>query len=145
MRLSVQGVMGLKFTMKRLLILLIIIVGLLFTTLFLTGKHVLNLVFGEACGNEVLYSIPSPDEERMAYVFKRDCAATTDFSYHLTVLKADEEFQNQSGNTFISEKTFTAKWTDDRHLEVDYSPHAKTHEMDRQVSGVRIDYVTSVE
>ncbi|MFC4411806.1 DUF5412 family protein [Chungangia koreensis] len=128
---------------KRLLISIVFIAGLFIISFIVTGKYVLNLVFEDACGNEVVHSTLSPDEERIAYVFKRDCGATTDYSYQLTILNADEELQNKSGNAFISDKPFTAEWTDDQQLEVQYSKLAKSTKMKRKVAGVNIQYSPS--
>lgn len=130
---------------KRLLLLFVLITCLFIFTLIFSGKSVLDLIIGDSCGNEIIQSLPSPDDERIAYVFKRDCGATTDYSYQLTVLKADKQFQNESGNAFISDRSFSVSWTGDRKLEVEYAPHAENYKMDRRVKEVQIEYLTIVE
>lgn len=130
-----------SLTYKRTLMISVLIIVLLLMTLLFTGKYVLNLVFEDACANDIVQTLPSPDEKRMAYVFKRDCGATTDYSYQLSILKADEEFQNKAGNAFISEKSLTVQWTDARQLEVQYALEAQSSKMKREVDGVQIEYI----
>ncbi|MGG1679256.1 hypothetical protein ACIFOT_26545 [Neobacillus sp. NRS-1170] len=47
---------------------------------FISGKYLLDLVFAGACGNQILKSVPSPGGDKVAYVFLRDCGATTNYS-----------------------------------------------------------------
>src|SRR4051794_28607649 len=121
---------------KTILITIIIIL-----ILFMAGKYLLDFLFEDMCGNDIKQKIPSPNGENVAYVFERSCGATTGFSPQLSVLDEDDDFQNESGNTFRSDKDFSIEWIDEKNLKVIYDKSSETSEMDKKVNGVRIEYV----
>lgn len=100
----------------------------------------MDIVFGTACGNQVLKTVPSPDGEKVAYVFLRDCGTTTNYSPQLSILDKGDHFKNDVGNTFISDKSFSIEWLDDRKLKVMYSQSSETSDMDKRVNGVKVEY-----
>jgi hypothetical protein len=42
------------------------------------------------CENEVFSDVPSPSGKEHAIVFQRDCGATTDFSFQVSILNRSE-------------------------------------------------------
>jgi hypothetical protein len=71
-----------------------------------------NLAIG-LCGNEVLSQTQQPNNGKYDLVeFKRDCGATTGFSYHLSIIEHGNELKNVSGNIYISNSEFTTQWID---------------------------------
>ena len=108
---------------------------------FMAGKYLLNFLFEDMCGNDIKQKIPSPNGENVAYVFERSCGATTGFSPQLSVLDKDDDFQNEWGNTFRSDKDFYIEWIDEKSLKVIYDKSSETYETDKKVNGVRIEYV----
>jgi hypothetical protein len=108
---------------------------------FMAGKYLLDFLFEDMCGNDIKQKIPSPNGEKVAYVFERSCGATTGFSPQLSVLDKDDDFQNESGNTFRSDKDFSIEWIDEKNLKVIYDKSSETYETDKKVNGVRIKYV----
>ncbi|MGE7603073.1 DUF5412 family protein [Peribacillus sp. NPDC097675] len=117
----------------------ITIIVLLF--IFLVGKYVLDTLFGDMCSNETVQKIPSPSGEKMAYVFKRDCGATTGFSPQLSILNNNDKIQNKSGNTFRTDKDFNIEWLDEKQLVVNYNKSSEIYEMDKNVNGIKVLYV----
>ncbi|WP_342041940.1 DUF5412 family protein [Bacillus sp. OTU2372] len=122
--------------LKAILITIIVIL-----VLFVAGKYLLDTLFGDICGNEILQKVPSPSGEKVAYIFTRDCGATTGISPQLTILNKNDTFQNISGNTFRSDKEFSIRWLSNKKLQVIYEKKSETYEMDESVSGIKIDYV----
>jgi Family of unknown function (DUF5412) len=108
---------------------------------FMAGKYLLYFLFEDMCGNDIKQKSPSPNGENVAYVFERSCGATTGFSPQLSVLDKDDDFQNESGNTFRSDKDFSIEWIDEKNLKVIYDKSSENYEMDKKVSWVRIEYV----
>lgn len=108
---------------------------------FIVGKYVLDKLFGDMCGNDILQKVPSPSGENVAYVFERSCGATTGVSPQLSILDKDKDLQNESGNTFRSDKEFSIEWLDEKSLKVIYDKSSETYEMDKKVNGIEIDYV----
>ncbi|PGY07107.1 hypothetical protein COE25_25200 [Bacillus sp. AFS031507] len=121
---------------KSILITLIVIL-----LIFMVGKYVLNTLFGDMCGNDIVQKVPSPNGEKVAYIFTRDCGATTSSSPQLSILNKDENLPNKSGNTFRSNKEFSIGWLSKMKLRVIYDKNSETYEMDESVNGIEIDYV----
>ncbi|WP_078410760.1 hypothetical protein [Priestia abyssalis] len=125
-----------KNKLKPILVTVIVIFAV-----YMTGKYVLDSLFGDMCGNEVVQKVPSPSGKKVAYIFTRDCGATTGFAPQLSILDKGDKFQNKSGNTFRSDKDFSIGWIDDKRLQVIYDKKSNTYEMDKRVNGIKVEYV----
>jgi hypothetical protein len=99
-------------------------------------------LFSGACTNEILSTNDSSNGRYTAYIFTRDCGATTSVSYQLSILKKDKKFKNKSGNTFVSKQEFDVEWEDDTQLSVVYPELSETYEMDKKVGRVVVVYKT---
>jgi hypothetical protein len=119
----------------------IVMTLIIISFVFLAGKFLLDFLIGGMCANEIKQKIPSPNGENVAYVFVRDCGATTGLSHQLSILDKDDDFPNKSGNTFRSDKDFSIEWTDVKNLKVIYDKSSNTYEMDKKVKGITIEYV----
>jgi hypothetical protein len=119
----------------------IIVIAVVFTA----GKFALDAFIGDLCGNDINQKIPSPNGENVAYIFERSCGATTGFSPQLSVLDNDEEFQNESGNTFRSNKEFSVEWLNENNLKVIYDISSEINKMDKKVNGIMVQYVEKKE
>ena len=124
---------------KRFKTILLAITIILFVVI--AGNYLLDFVFGDMCGNDIKQKVPSPIGENVAYIFERSCGATTGFSPQLSILAKDDDFQNESGNTFMSDENFSIEWLDEKKLKVIYDKSSETYEMDKKVSGIKIEYV----
>ncbi|WML26587.1 hypothetical protein [Neobacillus sp. OS1-33] len=122
--------------LKPLLITAIVLIGLYFA-----GSYLLDKLFGDMCGNDIVQKSPSPDGDKVAYIFQRDCGATTGTSYQLSLLETDDEFPNKGGNTFVSDNQFRIKWITNDKLRVNYEKSSKTYEMDKSVDWTKIEYI----
>lgn len=100
----------------------------------------MSLLFPDMCGNDITRKIDSPNKDYVAYLFTRDCGATTRYSYQLSILKNGEELENEGGNTFVSYSPFEVKWKSPYQLNVSYDKNADTFEKDEKVGKVRISY-----
>ncbi|OCA92599.1 hypothetical protein [Pseudobacillus wudalianchiensis] len=122
--------------LKPLLITAVVLIGLYFA-----GNYVLNTLFGDMCGNKIVQKLPSPNGDKVAYIFQRDCGATTGTSYQLSILNSDEELPNKSGNAFVSDNQFQIKWITNDKLRVNYNKSSETYEMDKSVGWTKIEYI----
>ncbi|MGG2024675.1 hypothetical protein AB1282_02705 [Gottfriedia sp. S16(2024)] len=86
------------------------IIAAVITVISLAGYFTLDYLFGDMCGNEITHKEVSPKGDKVAYIFQRDCGATTGYSYHLSILGSDRKLPNKSGNTFVSDDTFLINW-----------------------------------
>ncbi|MFS0671376.1 DUF5412 family protein [Peribacillus frigoritolerans] len=123
------------YKLKPLLITTIVLIGI-----YLVGSYIRKL-FGNMCGNEIVQKSASPSGDKVAYIFQRDCGATTEASYQLSLIDADEELPNKSGNTFVSDNDFQIKWINNKKLRVNYKNSSETYEMDKRVDWTKIEYV----
>lgn len=122
---------------KRLLIAIVIIIAI-----FIGGRYVLTLLFGGMCGNEIIQVVPSPSGDKVAYLFNRDCGATTGVSFQLSIMDKGDELPNKTGNTFVSDGEFTIEWVNRKNLNVTYRKSSETYKMDTRVNGITIEYVS---
>lgn len=131
--------------MRKLLKLILMIFGVILialTAMLTIFFVIIHFFFASACGNEVVSANDSPNEAYTAYVFTRDCGATTSVSYQLSILKKGKMLKNKGGNTFVSEEEFDVEWTDDTALTVAYPTSAKTYKMKSKRGKVDITYPT---
>ncbi len=100
------------------------------------------------CGNEILSESLSPDGSKRAVLFSRNCGATTDYSWQISILGAKEVLPDDGGNAFVADTDHGAvqemkvevDWKDSDHLIVSYPEHARVFHQSTMVRGVRISY-----
>ncbi len=54
------------------------------------------------CENEIVHQETSIDGRKKAVVFERNCGATTSYSTHVRLLRADTALPDESGNVFVA-------------------------------------------
>ncbi len=84
------------------------------------------------CGNQVFQEIYSPDSQYKVVIFQRDCGATTGFSTQLSILKAEEELSNTSGNILVldghpKQTQIQVDWQNARSVDITYADGYKVH------------------
>jgi hypothetical protein len=110
----------------------------------------------ETCTNTIVSRLSSPDGQREAVMFQRDCGATTGFSTQVSILDAGSKL-NGAGNTFRADDDHDAarvgdwggswaeiKWLSSDHLLVRYAAKSRIFEQDDTVSGVKVTYESVV-
>ena len=97
---------------------------------------------GDPCDNSQPIRVPSPDESAAAWVFVRDCGATTAKSVQVSVLPASDGAPREAGNTFIigAESTVVAEWTAAGQLVISYEPLAEIFKREVRVGEVEVAY-----
>lgn len=110
--------------------------------------HLAAVVLGIGCGvidpceNSQQSRVPSPDEEVAAWVFIRDCGATTAKSVQVSVVPASDGAPSEAGNTFIigGESTVVAEWQAAGQLVISYEPLAEIFKREVRVGEVEVSY-----
>jgi len=120
----------------------LLITTLIIISIFMVGKYTLDSIFEDMCGNEIIQEVPSPSGEKVAYIFNRDCGATTGVSFQLSIMDKGDDLPNKSGNTFVAEGDFTIEWVSEKILSVKYRKSSETYEMDKRVNGIKVEYVS---
>lgn len=106
----------------------------------------------DMCSNEVVTRLASPDGEREAVMFQRDCGATAGFSTQVSILETGELLSGR-GNTFRADDDHGAaergawggswaemKWLASDRLLIRYATNSRLFEQDDSVSGVVVSY-----
>lgn len=94
------------------------------------------------CGNQVITQEIQPDNgSYKLVVFKRDCGATTAYSYQLSVIKKNSQLENSAANIYISDHEFNAFWTDKNTIEIRGFSY-KEYKQERKYKGIKIQYNT---
>jgi hypothetical protein len=107
------------------------------------------------CANEVLNTIPSPDEALKVVVFQRDCGATTGFSTQVSLLRKNDRLPNSPGNLLVADTDrgnapsgpgggpeARITWANSRALMVSYHRKARIFRANTDVLGVSVSYAT---
>ena len=107
----------------------------------------------DACGNQVVARVPSPDGVHVAVVFVRDCGATTDYSTQVSLLDAHEAVPPERGNIFSADTDHGAApgaawggpevqihWSGNSRLMLSYHRAARIFLRESSQSGVAIIY-----
>ena len=107
---------------------------------------------GDACSNEIVARVASPDGEREAVMFQRDCGATTGFSTQVSILEPGEPLSG-IGNAFRADDDHGSaatgpwggswaemEWLASDRLLIRYATKSRLFEQDESVSGVAISY-----
>jgi len=100
------------------------------------------------CDNEILSESFSPDGTKRAVLFSRDCGATTDFSWQLSIVGAKEALPNDAESVFIVDTNHGAvqemkveiDWKGSDNLIVSYPDRARIFHQLTMMRGVRISY-----
>ena len=106
----------------------------------------------DVCQNTFLSNTASPDGERHAVLFMRDCGATTDFSTQVSILRENGPATG-AGNLFIADGGSASApptdhggpwaevvWQGPRRLLVRYDSMAEVYKQQDQVAGVTVTY-----
>lgn len=80
-------------------------------------------LFSDMCGNYEYSTLQSPDAKYKAVIFQRDCGATTGFSTQISILSANEDLINESGNIFTmdghpNDVAPKVEWLNDTTLKI---------------------------
>jgi hypothetical protein len=102
------------------------------------------------CDNTIYQTIPSPDRRHKVILYSRDCGATTGYSTHISVAKANID----TGFTiFIADDVHgkanlhpvhqnlidvRVRWINDHSLELSYDKNARLFKEKAQVGGITI-------
>lgn len=100
------------------------------------------------CGNTLLCEATSPNRDKRAVVFERDCGATTGFSDHVTILAARQHLPNEGGNAFIVDdghgsvprRGVEVQWQSSDRLVISYPASARIFRQELRVNGVTVIY-----
>lgn len=101
-----------------------------------------------ACENQVVDRITSPDNNKVLYIFERDCGATTDFVTHVAVLARSAAFDSDTvGNVFVADSnrgkvkfTVRAKWISPSAIEIAYPSGSRVYKKITDANGIQIAY-----
>jgi hypothetical protein len=82
------------------------------------------LWYSGGCRNTIQQRIPSPDGQKAAVVFERDCGATTDYGTHVAVLARDAPPPRRSGNAYVygHRTKLTLRWDSPSRLQIRHFP-----------------------
>jgi hypothetical protein len=97
----------------------------------------------EPCENAPIIDIPSPDKRLAAWVFVRDCGATTAKAVHVSVRPASAGLPRDPGNTLIIEQeaTVVAEWVSPTQLLISYEPLGEIFKKESHVGEVAVSYL----
>ena len=121
-------------------------------SILLLAAPMLGGCFDPLCGNKLVASASEPGGRHTAYVFQRDCGATTDVSTQISIMKGRAK-PSRSGNAFISDGNSVAarsapwggpwaelSWRSPGHLLIRYDKASRVFQQNQSVAGVAVTY-----
>jgi len=124
----------------------------MFKTLPLAILCIMSTGCSDMCGDDVVSRMTSPDGQRDAVMFQRDCGATTGFSTQISIIDAGDKLSG-AGNTFRADDDHGVaraghwggpwvemKWLSPDRLLIRHAAKARIFEQDDRVSGVNVTY-----
>ncbi len=106
----------------------------------------------DPCGDKAIQTLPSPDGQHRAVLFRRDCGATTGFATHLALVRAGHD-DPESANVLILDTDHgrapwnedgsvpvVLTWLDGMNLRVEYPQPARSFLKRERLDGVAIHY-----
>jgi hypothetical protein len=96
----------------------------------------------DPCENTPIIEVPSTDRSVSAWVFIRDCGATTAKSTQVSILAAGDGPPQEAGNAFIvgGETQVIATWREPARVDISFEPRAEIFKQQSSVLGVTISY-----
>ncbi|RUT28025.1 hypothetical protein EJP77_18590 [Paenibacillus zeisoli] len=91
------------------------------------------------CGNQVISREAQPDGNKEFVVFKRDCGATTGYSYQLSLIQKGEPIDNSAGNVYVSDQEIKAVWMDSETIHV-IGVLSTNFKMVTEYKGIKVEY-----
>jgi hypothetical protein len=88
----------------------------------------IGYAFSDMCGTDAIAEVPSPDAKHKIVVYNFDCGATTDFSFDVSLLRANEKLPKYKTAKLLyhhyhqvpvplgNEKNFEVQWLDPVHV-----------------------------
>ena len=118
------------------------------TTIFLlvVGTKCVNL-FTETKPlkyNNVVFESYSPDGEYKAIKFTRNVNATTQISFHLSILRKNDKLKDEPGNTYVSYGDFDFEWIDDTTVTIRHQ-NKNVFKCNSSYLGIKIKYIDEIQ
>nr|WP_245347533.1 DUF5412 family protein [Cohnella lubricantis] len=121
------------------LICLVVILGVVLYSIF----HYSEKIASKVCVNQLEFKENQPNGNLELLMFRRNCGATTGFSFQLSIIKKGTNLSNSAvGNIFISEREFKAQWIDNKTVKVIGKLNAESKKKNYH-KGIKIIYNTA--
>ncbi len=105
------------------------------------------------CGNTIVETKISPNYSHKIILFERNCGTTTDFSTQISILKNEEDLEDESGNIFSADSdngkailtkkgtiNIKIEWLSDKKILIEYDKSARVFEIEKSIDGIEIEY-----
>lgn len=90
--------------------------------------------------NSIIEEKLSPDGEYKAVRFFRNLGSTTETTYHLSIIPADDKLENEVGNVYGAETDFVFEWSDGDALVIKNSPGDSAFKAEYSYNGIDVLY-----
>jgi hypothetical protein len=97
------------------------------------------------CDDEIVKEVVSPNNEYIAYVYIRNCGATTDEFYNVAVYPFNKRFPPRRGNISWSDKLVEVFWITNNKLEIRYSKKTDLFKKEKQIYNINVSYKQEVK
>ena len=108
-----------------------------------------NMAFSGMCGNTIWKKVKNPTSGNTAFLFERNCGATTGFSTQISIVDGDRLADDDSGNVMVIDgyhPDIEIQWEGNSRLIVSNLPTiSEVFQKAYQHGGVKIEYVEGID
>tara|TARA_R110001606_G_scaffold334962_1_gene482948 strand:- start:12 stop:407 length:396 start_codon:yes stop_codon:yes gene_type:complete len=126
-------------TFYKFLVGFLIIGFLVFLFFWLTIGSIFSSV--DMCGNTIIETKFSPNQNNKIVLFHRSCGATTGFSTQVSILEKDNDLENENSAILIIDKdSLDIKWINDDEVSIEINKNSEVFKKQNHFNGIKINY-----
>jgi hypothetical protein len=120
---------------------------IIFIIILLLAVPISNVVIealNEAiCDNTVSSQQDSPDSNYVVYNYKRNCGATSDEFYNVSVYSKRQGLSAKRGNIAYADKPLKVTWKNKKLIEISYLKDTNFYKQNKNYKDIKIKYISS--
>lgn len=104
------------------------------------GNLSVDLLNRVICDNTITHELLSPNKNYVMYTFNRNCGATSDDFYNVSIYTNGKELSPRRGNVAYADRPIEAIWKDDNELEIKYSKGIIFYKQEKNLEDIKVTY-----
>ncbi|MGY8908899.1 MAG: DUF5412 family protein [Flavobacteriales bacterium] len=117
-----------------------LIIGL---SVFIYFCFIFSSILGsnDMCGNTIIETKFSPNQNNKIVLFHRSCGATTGFSTQVSILEKDNDLEIENSAILIIDKdSLDIKWINDDEVSIEINKNSEVFKKQNHFNGIKINY-----
>jgi hypothetical protein len=107
------------------------------------GNFVIDLLNKAICDNTIKYELLLPSNNYVVYSYSRNCGATSDEFYNVSVYPKEQGFPPRRGNIAYADKPLKVTWLNYKQVEINYERNTHFYKKETKFKDINIMYKQS--